>query len=114
MLDLGLARVQLIERTVPLLELAQRDPHPRRSAGDALGIEPGLRLGAILRGGAGEREARHSGMEPAREHPADGAEALQADAAKLGDAARARNVRAANEALQRIQFNIRALRPKAD
>lgn len=45
---------------------------------------------------------------------ADGAEALQADAAKLGDAARARNVRAANEALQRIQFNIRALRPKSD
>lgn len=37
---------------------------------------------------------------------------LQADAVLLGEAARAKNVRAANEVLQRIQFNVRALRPR--
>ncbi|MEI7686990.1 MAG: hypothetical protein WCL32_18375 [Planctomycetota bacterium] len=40
------------------------------------------------------------------------AEQLQADALRLGEAARAKDVRVANEVLQRIQFNIRTLRPK--
>lgn len=40
------------------------------------------------------------------------AEQLQADAVRLGEAARARDVRVSNEVLQRIQFNIRELRPK--
>ena len=39
------------------------------------------------------------------------AEQLRADAARLGEAARAKDVRVANEVLQRIQFNIRTLRP---
>lgn len=46
--------------------------------------------------------------------PAEKGSQLQIDAAKLGDAARARNVSAANEVLRSIQFNIRALRPKSD
>jgi len=37
-LDLDFALQQLIERAVPPLELAQRHPHPRRPAGDALAI----------------------------------------------------------------------------
>jgi hypothetical protein len=37
-LGLGFGLQQLIERSIPLLELAQRNPHPRRPAGDALGI----------------------------------------------------------------------------
>jgi hypothetical protein len=39
------------------------------------------------------------------------AEKLRADAASLGEAARGKDVRVANEVLQRIQFNIRTLRP---
>lgn len=39
-------------------------------------------------------------------------EKLQADAVRLGEAARAKDVRVANEVLQRIQFDIRTLRPK--
>ena len=35
-LDLRLAREQLIERAIPLLELTRLDPHPRRPAGLAL------------------------------------------------------------------------------
>jgi hypothetical protein len=45
--------------------------------------------------------------------PADAAiaEKLRADAERLGEAARAKDVRVANEVMQRIQFNIRVLRP---
>jgi hypothetical protein len=39
------------------------------------------------------------------------AEQLRQDAVKLGEAARARDVRAANETLQRINLHIRDLRP---
>lgn len=53
-------------------------------------------------------------LPKATDTPADAraAEQLRADAARLGDAARAKDVRVANEVLQRIQFNIRTLRPK--
>jgi hypothetical protein len=37
---------------------------------------------------------------------------LEADAKTLGDAARAKNVDAANAAMQRIQYAVRALRPR--
>src|SRR5215831_13527078 len=47
---------------------------------DMLGIEPSSRLGMVTRGRAGEREVRHAGGEPAREHAADGAEAGNSDA----------------------------------
>ncbi len=55
------------------LELHQR-------TGDALRVEPGLRLGAVPGGRAGEREARDAVGELAREHAADGAEAGDGDA----------------------------------
>src|SRR5262249_27653971 len=47
---------------------------------DALGIEPSSRLGMVTRSHAGEREVRHTGGEPARDHAADGAEAGNGDA----------------------------------
>ncbi len=52
-------------------------------------------------------------LPKAADTPADAraAEQLRADAARLGEAARAKDVRVANEVLQRIQFNIRTLRP---
>ena len=40
------------------------------------------------------------------------ADKLLAEAKALGDAARAKNVQAANETMQRIQMDIRALRPR--
>ena len=43
--------------------------------GDALRLEPGLRLGAVARRRAGERQSRHAVMEPARQHASDRAEA---------------------------------------
>jgi hypothetical protein len=52
-------------------------------------------------------------LPKAADSPADAvlAEKLRADAARLGESARASDVRVANEVLQRIQFNIRTLRP---
>src|SRR5262249_48388089 len=47
---------------------------------DTLGIEPSSRLGMVTRSRAGEREVRHAGGEPAREHAADSAEAGNRDA----------------------------------
>src|SRR6476661_3413121 len=56
-----------------LVELDQRTD-------DARAVEPGFRLGAIVGGDAGERQAGHAIGEPAREHAADGAEAGDGDA----------------------------------
>src|SRR5262249_8093547 len=47
--------------------------------GNTLRVKPSLRLGAIMRGGAGKREARHAFVEAARRHPADGTEASNGD-----------------------------------
>ena len=44
-------------------------------AGDALVVEPGLRLAAIAHRNAGERQSGDAVMEPARQHPPDGTEA---------------------------------------
>ena len=49
-------------------------------AGDALVVEPGLRLGAIAHRNAGQRQSRDAVMEPARQHPPDGTEAGNGDA----------------------------------
>src|ERR1700746_2517135 len=38
MLDLRLAGEQLVERTIPLLQLMRLDAHPRRQAGLAFGV----------------------------------------------------------------------------
>lgn len=53
-------------------------------------------------------------LPKAPDSPADirTSEQLQADATRLGEAARAKDIRVANEVLQRIQYNIRTLRPK--
>jgi hypothetical protein len=67
----------------------------------------------------GELDTAAKGLEqtarflPLADMPADAAlaEKLRADAARLSEAARAKDVRVANEILQRIQFNIRTLRP---
>ena len=48
--------------------------------GALLGLEPGLRLGTIARGRAGEREARHAVGKLTGEHAPDGAESGDGDA----------------------------------
>ena len=61
-LDGRLVRQQLIERTVPLLELPRRDPHPRRPARLALGvIAPGGHEAAAV------AIAHEVGLQPARQ-----------------------------------------------
>ena len=62
MLDGRLVRQQLIERTVPLLELPRRDPHPRRPARLALGVVAPSRHEA-----AAVAVAHEVGLQPARQ-----------------------------------------------
>ena len=50
--------------------------------GDPLGVEPGLRLGAVARGRAGQGEPRHAVGELAGEHAPDGAEPGNGDAGR--------------------------------
>ena len=47
---------------------------------DLLGLEPGLRLGAVAAGGTREHEPRYAVGEPARNDTADGAETGYGDA----------------------------------
>ena len=61
-LDLRLARQQLIERAVPVLELPRRDPHPWRPARLALGVVAPRRQEA-----AATAIAHEVGLQPARQ-----------------------------------------------